>query len=302
MKHLAQAQDGEVSVRSRPGRGLDLHGGAARRLSGGGEPDAFVDEFRLFRHTIVTKSPLRFLHLHPPDTGGGAAGVRPGEGAGHRRGKACVELDLGSERLAARPPPRRRRAARAEDPEPVIEDVLEILKERGIVDEGQYNELVAKNADLRGEATARSSVASSSRATCGSATRTSGTTRTTFGVDRTNRNRLRYRLRLSAKAEINEYVDAVLPARLRRERHRSTNRTLGVDDDFEPDAIFIDQAYLVLQAPRRSWLGGRDVTAIGGKVPNPFLWKTRAGTTCSGTRTSTPRAWGSQLGYSPART
>ena len=36
-------------------------------------------------------------------------------------------------------------AARAGDPEPVIEDVLEILKERGIVDDGQYTELVAKH-------------------------------------------------------------------------------------------------------------------------------------------------------------
>ena len=162
-------------------------------------------------------------------------------------------------------------AARAEDPEPVIEDVLEILKERGIVDESQYTELVAKhqnwetkNAPLLGKI------------------EFSGDMRLRyenfwyrddeFGVDRSNRNRLRYRLRLAAKATINPYIDAYFRLASGENDHRSTNRTLGFDNDFGPDDIFIDQAYLAFKAPK-DWVDGLTLTGLVGKVQNPFLWK-----------------------------
>jgi hypothetical protein len=50
----------------------------------------------------------------------------------------CASIALGLAAVVAAP-------VYAEEPQPVTEDVLEILKERGLVDEGQYNELVAKN-------------------------------------------------------------------------------------------------------------------------------------------------------------
>jgi hypothetical protein len=162
-------------------------------------------------------------------------------------------------------------AVRAEEPAPVIEDVLQILKERGIVDDSQYTELVAKqqsweakNAPLLGKI------------------EFSGDMRLRyenfffdedeFGVDRSNRNRFRYRLRLQGKASINEYIDATFRLGSGENDHRSNNRTLGFDPDFGPDDIFIDQAFLTVKAPK-DWIDGLTLTGVGGKVPNPFFWK-----------------------------
>jgi hypothetical protein len=181
-----------------------------------------------------------------------------------RRTLARFAAALGLAALTAGP-------VQADDPQPVIEDVLEILKERGLVDDGQYNELVAKNQSWEEK----------QEGLLGRV-RFSGDMRLRyenfwydddeFGNDRSNRNRLRYRVRLQAQAEINEWIDAVLRLASGEGDHRSTNRTLGVGNDFDPDAIFIDQAYLVLRAPE-SWVGGTALTLTGGKVPNPFLWK-----------------------------
>jgi hypothetical protein len=160
-------------------------------------------------------------------------------------------------------------AARAE--EPVIEDVLEILKERGIVDESQYTELVAKHQGWEAK-----------QAPLLGKLEFSGDMRLRyenfwfdedeFGVDRSNRNRIRYRLRIGAKATINDYVEAGFRLGSGENDHRSNNRTLGFDNDFAPDDIFIDQAYIALKAPKE-WLDGFSFTATGGKVQNPFLWK-----------------------------
>lgn len=176
----------------------------------------------------------------------------------------CATIALGAAGVAVAP-------ARAEEPQPVIEDVLEILKERGLVDDGEYNELVAKNQSYEEK-----------HQSLLGRIEFSGDMRLRyenfwydeddFGDDRSNRNRLRYRLRLQAKTEINEWVDAVFRLASGENDPRSTNRTLGFGDDFDPDAIFIDQAYLVLRAPE-SWVGSAAVTATGGKVPNPFMWK-----------------------------
>lgn len=163
-------------------------------------------------------------------------------------------------------------AASAAEAEPVIEDVLEILKERGLVDEGQYTELVAKhqsweakNGPLLGRI------------------EFSGDFRLRYEnfwydeddfSDRSNRNRLRYRLRLQAKAAINDYFDAVFRLASGENDPRSNNRTLGFDNDFGPDDVFFDQAYLIFKAPKE-WLPDTTLTGLGGKVPNPFLaqWK-----------------------------
>jgi hypothetical protein len=160
-------------------------------------------------------------------------------------------------------------AARAE--EPVIEDVLEILKERGIVDDSQYTELVAKHQTWEAK-----------QAPLLGRLEFYGDMRLRyenfwydedeFGNDRSNRNRLRYRLRIGAKASVNDYVDAYFRLGSGENDHRSNNRTLGFDPDFGPDALFIDQAYIALKAPK-DWVDGLTLTGIGGKVQNPFLWK-----------------------------
>jgi hypothetical protein len=164
-------------------------------------------------------------------------------------------------------------AARAEEPQPVIEDVLEILKQRGIVDEGQYTELVAKHQSWEtknGPLLGRIEFSGDMRLRYENFWYDDDE----FGFDRSNRNRMRYRLRLLGKAAINDYVDAVFRVGSGENDHRSNNRTLGFDNDFGPDEFFIDQAYLALKAPK-DWLPGASMTVTGGKVANPFFasWK-----------------------------
>jgi len=202
--------------------------------------------------------------------------------------RACLALAAAA--LAAAP-------VRAEDPQPVIEDVLEILKERGLVDDGQYNELVAKNRSYEEK-----------HQNLLGRIELSGDMRLRYenfwfdddelGFDRSNRNRLRYRLRLQAKAQVNDYVDAVLRLASGEGDHRSTNRTLGFGEDFDPDEIFIDQAYLAFRAPEH-WVPGGSLSATGGKVPNPFLWKA-AKWDALWDADINPEGLAAQLGFAPA--
>lgn len=187
-------------------------------------------------------------------------------------------------------------AVRAGEPQPVIEDVLEILKQRGIVDEDQHAALVAKhqrwesrNGPLLGRI------------------QFSGDMRLRYenfwydedalGVDRSNRHRLRYRLRLRGQVAVNDSVDAVFRLGSGENDHRSNNRTLGRDDDFGPDEIFIDQAYVTLKAPEH-WLPGARAALSGGKLENPFLASWKSGELdLLWDRDINPEGLGARLGY-----
>lgn len=165
--------------------------------------------------------------------------------------------------------------AKAEDGDggPVVQDVLEILKERGIVDEGEYARLSAKNqryeedhtrfmpklewfGDFRG--------------------RYEGFwyDRDNENDNRKNRHRLRYRLRIGAKAEINDYIGAQFRLTSGNE-HDSRNQTLGSGFDFDPDFIGIDQAFITLTPlpALGETVPGGSLAVRFGKVPNPFTWK-----------------------------
>jgi hypothetical protein len=161
--------------------------------------------------------------------------------------------------------------------EAVVQDVLDILKDRGLVDEGQYTALSAKNLAYEEE----------QQGLLGRI-EWSGDFRGRFesywydrdetGNRRDNRNRLRYRLRLQGKAEINEYIDAVFriasgeAVNFDEGANRSTNRTLGRSRDFNLNPLFIDRAYLDIHAPD-DWIEGAKAQLLFGKLPNPFRWK-----------------------------
>ena len=178
----------------------------------------------------------------------------------------------------------------------MIEDVLEILKERGLVDEGQYNELVAKNQtyeERNQSLLGRIEFSGDMRMRY----ENFWYSRDELGVDASNRNRLRYRARLQAKAAINDYLDAVFRLASGEGDIRSTNRTLGVGDDFDFDAIFIDLAYLAFNAPKE-WLPDTTLAVRAGKMPNPFLWK-QSRVDLLWDADITPEGIGVQLGYKP---
>jgi len=156
--------------------------------------------------------------------------------------------------------------------EPVVGEVLEILRERGIIDEAKHAELVSKNQAYEEE----------NRGLLGRIEWTGDFRarlenfwydRDDTGSDRGNRTRGRYRLRIQGKAKINDYTKVVFRIASGTQEIRSTNKSFGHGNDFDPDGLFIDRAYVEFKAPK-TWLGeSTSVTSMVGKTKNPFLWK-----------------------------
>ncbi|MCP5041901.1 MAG: hypothetical protein GY944_12805 [bacterium] len=88
-----------------------------------------------------------------------------------------------------------------------------------------------------------------------------------------DRHRLRYRLRMGAKTEINDHVDVGFRLATGPDAN-SGNQTLGSGVDFDPDGIFIDRAYITI-APHggEKPIFGDSLTATFGKSANPFKTK-----------------------------
>jgi hypothetical protein len=161
--------------------------------------------------------------------------------------------------------------AAAED-NPAVVETLEILRERGFIDEAKHAELVAKN-----QAWEASHPSLLSRLEWGGDFRgrleNFWYQEDDFGIDTQDRNRARYRLRLGARAKVNDVVTAGFRVASGEGDHRSTNQSFGREDDFGPDALWIDQAYVELGVPKRFLAEGVSVKSIVGKQANPFLWK-----------------------------
>jgi hypothetical protein len=161
----------------------------------------------------------------------------------------------------------------ADDENPGLTELVQILRNQGVLDEAQYEQISAK-------ATAQEKKESwFDRITL------SGDTRIRFegfyydhdstGNEHKDRNRWRYRLRLKGRAEVNDHVQAIFRLVSGTNDNRSTNRTLGDAADFDSDPIEIDWAYLRLTPFANGEIPGTDGTLAleAGKMPNPFVWK-----------------------------
>ena len=157
-------------------------------------------------------------------------------------------------------------ASAAEDA--VINEVLAILKERGIVDEARYGELVEKNQAYE---TKQASLLSKIVWTGDFRARLENFwfQQDDLGGEADNRTRARYRLRLGATVPVNEWLTAGIRLASGESDNRSTNRTLGQGIDFDRDTIAIDEAYLQVKLPIETG----NTLAVFGKQNNPFLWK-----------------------------
>lgn len=156
----------------------------------------------------------------------------------------------------------------------VVDEILNVLHERGDLDQADYERLVSKNAEHE----KKQSASWTSRIAI------SGDLRARYEgfffhpdqiADLENRHRGRYRARIGVAATINDYATAVVRVASGEGDLRSTNRSFGRSGpDFDPDDIYIDLAYAQLrnrdgQIP----VVGGIATLQAGKVPNPFLWK-----------------------------
>jgi hypothetical protein len=156
---------------------------------------------------------------------------------------------------------------------PALVEALQIMRDRGMIDDAKHAELVSKNQAWE-----------ASHPSLLSRLEWSGDFRgrlenfwydeDAFGVEDDNRHRGRYRLRIGARAKVNEVVTAGFRLASGEDDHRSTNQSFGsAGDDFAPDDIFIDQAYVELGVPKRFLPEGMVLKSIVGKQANPFLWK-----------------------------
>jgi hypothetical protein len=163
--------------------------------------------------------------------------------------------------------------ARGEDPEaPVVEEILGVLRERGLLEPSEHDRLVARYQAQ--EADRRSGLPK---------IRLSGDLRLRGEgfwydedevADRSNRYRGRYRMRIAATADVNDHMTAFVRVASGENDSRSTNTSFGrPGPDFDPDPIFIDRASLEARAPEHWLPDGTTLALEGGKQPNPFLWK-----------------------------
>ncbi len=161
-------------------------------------------------------------------------------------------------------------AGRASDT-PVIEDVLGILRSRGLIDDQAYATLRAKNAAYEADEQApwdRFSFSGDFRARHESFWYDRGAD----GETARDRYRLRYRLRLKGRAQVNDWLSAgfLLTS---GENHNSATQTLGDSgrggsQEFDAHGIFLRQAFL----EARHENGDLESRVLFGKVPNPFRW------------------------------
>jgi len=164
--------------------------------------------------------------------------------------------------------------AGAAPPDPALTDLVQILHDQGVIDDAQLNQLSAKAAaqeHAKEESwTDRLSLWGDLRG------RYEGFYYVGDDSDVPDRSRLRYRLRLNGKAEINDYASVLFTIASGTGDNRSTNQTLGNDPDFAPDAIWIDRAYFRISPFVHGELpgGGGSLWVEFGKVPNPYVWKT----------------------------
>ena len=154
----------------------------------------------------------------------------------------------------------------------VIGDVLGILKQRGILDDEQYSQLTAKNAsyeESRQSLLERFEFSGDMRARHESF----WFDRDPLGVEATNRYRLRYRLRLNAKAAVNDWFSVGFRIAT-GDDHYSSNQTLGSSVSGDPQewdahGLNLRRAYMQAKLP----FDGVKAAVQFGKVGNPFIWK-----------------------------
>lgn len=185
----------------------------------------------------------------------------------------CVGLGIAAGLVLARPLPA---GAQAEASDAAVEDIISILRARGLIDESEETRLVLKHrADVEQEQKLRDVAAALTEGLDWY-----GDLRLRYesfyyqedstGGDPDNRSRFRYRARLGFDKRLNDWLKVGFRlASGAANDPRSTNQTLGSDTDFERDAINIDRAFAELTPPGYAGFVSR-LTA--GKIPNPFVW------------------------------
>ena len=170
-----------------------------------------------------------------------------------------------------------------------VAEILEVLRNRGLLDQSEYERLASKHELQRG--LAQADVAADKGGIL-SGFDWSGDLRLRYegaryednpdGNKPDSRNRFRYRLRFGFTKPINDWLSVGMriasgdciggddPGGCEGGTPRSTNRSFGTGGDFDLDPLWIDRAYAAIRLPEGP--AGLENSLVVGKMGNPFRW------------------------------
>jgi hypothetical protein len=161
-------------------------------------------------------------------------------------------------------------ASRAAEADPTIERIVDILRDKDLIDE-------ATRASLLEEHAARSKAVSAAPAASG--WQWKGDLRLRYqpelfdrdgtGNESDDRYRFRYRARIGVTRSITDRIAVAFGLASGTGDQRSTNQSFGESPDFQPDPIFIDYASLEWKIPGPDRLQN---ALLLGKMNNPLRW------------------------------
>src|SRR5690606_33683937 len=135
-------------------------------------------------------------------------------------------------------------------PEPaVVEEILAVLEARRLIDRSEHERLATR---YREQETERASLLGRIHLSGDLRLRGEGFwyDEDPGGTRLDDRYRARYRLRIGADADVNDWLSAHVRLASGEDDPRSTNTSFGrPDPDFDPDPISIDRAFLSLHVP-----------------------------------------------------
>lgn len=155
-----------------------------------------------------------------------------------------------------------------------MQDLIMVLRDRGVIDEADYEGIAARNAAYEAQKKQDRMPALSFWGDFRFRSENFWYEKDETGSDHRDRHRLRYRARLNAKAEINDHAEVYMRFVSGGTDLRSTNQTLGSGVDFDTDDLRVDLAYARVSPFAYGRLGENGTLHFEiGKVPNPYVWK-----------------------------
>ncbi|MEX2208410.1 MAG: putative porin [Myxococcota bacterium] len=189
-----------------------------------------------------------------------------------RKAIAALALCLAALSLGGAPPA-------AADQTNAVEDIVNVLQQKGLIDEATGDEILAKQERSEAKQAAAKPPVSAASLTEGFVW--SGDFRLrdeqfwygrAFGGSADDDNRLRYRARLGFTKQVNSWALVGLRLTSGTGDYRSTNTSFGQQANWAPFSVYLDRAYAQFALPDPGGIGLAS-TATGGRIPNPFVWK-----------------------------
>jgi hypothetical protein len=162
--------------------------------------------------------------------------------------------------------------------EPTLSDIVNILHDKGLIDDDQHAALAAKAAKEQKSHgwTDRITVFGDLRGRMEGFDYEQDIYTKSANSSLSDRYRARYRARLGVAAKVVSRASVTLGLNTNGADPRSGNQTLGSGNDFDKDEFRIDLAYATLSPFPDGVLPGIDNGYLAldvGKVKNPFIWK-----------------------------